>query len=264
MLIDSHVNLHHERFAGDLDDVIERARAAGVDGMLTICDRLQSTDAIARITASRPFIWRSVGVHPHYAGEAEALTADALVALAAAPDVVGIGECGIDHHYDFAPRDAQERVFRAHIEAARRTGLPLIIHAREADERVGDILYEEYLKGAFAPLLHCYTGGAQLAERVYAMGGFVSFSGILTFRNAEDIRAVAASAPLDRILIETDCPYLAPVPYRGRRAEPAHVTEVARKLAEIRGLTFEEVAASTTDAFFRLFTKAQRGDVRSR
>jgi TatD DNase family protein len=261
MFVDSHVNLHHEKFAADMDAVVAAARAAGVRAMLTISDKLSSTEAIADIAAAHPFIWRSVGVHPHYAVEAQDLDAATLIELARDPKVVGIGECGLDHHYEYSPRDIQERVFRAHIDAARATGLPLIIHTRDADKRTQTILEEEQRKGAFTPLLHCYTGGQELAAAVVAMGGYVSFSGILTFKNAEDIRAVARATPLERIIIETDCPYLAPVPFRGRRCEPAHVVEVAKGLAAAKGVSLAEIERSTTDAFFALFARARRGDV---
>lgn len=258
MLVDSHVNLHHEQFAADLEATIDRARASGVRAMLTISDKLASTAAIAAIAARHDFLWRTVGVHPHYAAEHADLDASTLVDLARDPKVIGIGECGVDHYYEHSPRDAQERVFRVHIDAARRTGLPLVIHTRDADATTIAILTEERRRGAFTPLLHCYTGGLALAEAVVAMGGFVSFSGILTFRNANDIRAVAAALPLDRLLVETDCPYLAPIPHRGRRAEPAHVVDVAKRLAEVRGLSDEEIAQATTDAFFRCFARADR------
>ena len=261
-LVDSHVNLHGESFAADLEAVMERAREAGVLAMLTISDKLSSTDAIRAVVDGRRGLWRSVGVHPHYAKDYADLDEHTLIELARAPEVVGVGECGLDHYYEHSDRPTQERVFRAHIAAARATALPLIIHTRDADDAMRSILEHEQGDGPFTPLLHCYTGGLELAESVVGMGGYVSFSGIITFRNAADIRAIAAVLPLDRILIETDCPYLAPVPYRGRRCEPAHVKEVAAKLAEIRGLTFDEVAAATTDNFFRLFKRADRSEVR--
>lgn len=261
MFVDSHVNLHHEKFAEDRDAVIAAARAAGVRGMLTISDKLASTEAIARIADAYPFIWRSVGVHPHYAAEADDLEAATLIDLARDAKVIGIGECGLDHYYEYSPRAAQEKVFRAQIDAARATQLPLIIHTRDADDVTEAILAEEQRRGAFLPLLHCYTGGAKLAAAVVAMGGYVSFSGIMTFKNAEDIRAVARATPLERILIETDCPYLAPVPFRGRRCEPAHVVHVAGTLAEVKGVSLDVVERSSTDAFFTLFSRARREDV---
>ena len=256
MLIDSHVNLHAEKYADDLEEVIARAREAGVIGMLTISDRLQSTKAIKAIAETHPDIWRSVGVHPHYAKDAADLTAEKLIELAAGRKVVGIGECGLDNYYEYSPSDIQEKIFRAHVAAARATDLPLIIHTRDADARMLEILQEEYAKGAFTPLLHCYTGGPELAEGVLAMGGYISFSGIITFRNAGDIREIAKATPLDRIIIETDCPYLAPVPMRGRRNEPAFVVHVADKLAEVKGVSREEIDKATTENFFCLFWRA--------
>lgn len=259
MIIDSHVNLHSEKFAGDLDEVIARARAAGVAGMLTISDKLDSTPAIKAIADAHAGVWRSVGVHPHYARDAAGLDAQTLIELAADPKVVGIGECGLDFHYEYSPRDVQERVFRAHIAAARATDLPLIIHTRDADARMLEMLKEEYGKGAFTPLLHCYTGGRALAEGALAMGGYISFSGIITFRNAGAIRDIAAATPLKRIIVETDSPYLAPVPMRGRRNEPAFVTHVAGKLAEIKGISRAQIDEATTENFFRLFWRAAKG-----
>ncbi|SNT72216.1 TatD family hydrolase [Amphiplicatus metriothermophilus] len=261
MLIDSHVNLHSEKFADDLDAVIARAREAGVRAMLTISDRLESTEAIKTIADWRAGIWRSVGVHPHHAKDFPDLDAKTLIELAEDERVVGIGECGLDFHYEYSDRDAQAQVFRAHIEAARETGLPLVIHARDADDAVRTMLEEERRKGAFVPLLHCYTGGPELARAALDMGGYISFSGIITFRNADDIRAVAKDAPLERVIIETDCPYLAPVPMRGRRNEPAFLVHVAEKLAEIRGIGFDDAAQTTTGNFFRLFARARREEI---
>jgi TatD DNase family protein len=258
VLVDSHVNLHGERFAGDLPGVLARAEAAGVGAMLAISDRLEDTGEIAAIVRGRPNLWRTVGVHPHHAKDFEGLRAETLIALAEPADVIGIGECGLDHHYEYSDRKLQEPVFRAHVAAARAMGLPLVIHAREADEEVRRVLKEEREEGAFTPLLHCYTGGMALAEDALAMGGYVSFSGIITFKNADAVRAVAEMVPMDRVLIETDCPFLAPVPHRGRRCEPAHLVHVAEKLAEVKGISMEEVARATTDNFFRLFSHAER------
>ncbi len=256
MFVDSHVNLHSENYEDDAAAVIARARAAGVTAMLTISDKLSSTDAIKAIADGDELIWRSVGVHPHYAKEYPDLAADRLVAMAADENVVGIGECGLDFYYEHSDRSVQERVFAAHIAASRKTGLPLIIHTRDADERMREMLEGGQREGAFVPLLHCYTGGPALAEAVLEMGGYVSFSGIITFKNASDVRTVAEATPMDRIIIETDCPYLAPVPMRGRRNEPAYLTHVAEKLAELKQLSLEEVEKQTTDNFFRLFTRA--------
>ena len=260
-LIDSHVNLHSEKFAEDLDQVLERTEAAGVIGMLTISDKISSTDAIKRIATGKSNIWRSVGAHPHYANEHLDLTADYLVDLAGDDDVVGIGECGLDFHYNYSAAEDQIIVFRKHIEASQRTGLPLIIHTREADGEMKKMLEAAMNEKPFIPLLHCYTGGLALAESVIAMGGYAAFSGIISFKNAQDVRDVAAALPLDRIIIETDCPYLAPVPKRGRRCEPAHLVHVAEHLAAVRGLTVEDIATATTDNFFRLFARADRAAI---
>lgn len=257
MLVDSHVNLHSEKFADDLEEVIARAHEAGVGAMLTISDKLTSTEAIKEITDAHKNMWRSVGVHPHYAIETPDLSAETLIDLAKDEKVVGVGECGLDFYYGYSPQDMQEKVFRAHIAASRETGLPLIIHTRDADERTKEMLEEEHARGAFTPLLHCYTGGRELAQAVLNLGGYISFSGILTFKNATDIREIAAWAPMERLIIETDCPYLAPVPMRGRRCEPAHVAHVAAKLAEVKGLSIEEVEKATTENFFRLFSRAK-------
>lgn len=257
MLIDSHVNLHHERFSEDLQEVIERARAAGVGAMLTISDKLASTDAIKTIVDTRKNIWRSVGVHPHYASDEPELDAARLIDLARDEKVVGIGECGLDFHYLHSPRAIQEKVFKAHIEAAQYSGLPLIVHTRDADDRMQEMLEHAHARGAFKPLLHCYTGGPALAEAALAMGGYISFSGIITFKNADDVRAVAKNTPLDRLIVETDCPYLAPVPMRGRRCEPGHVVHVAAKLAEIKGASVDDIHRATTENFFRLFSRAR-------
>jgi TatD DNase family protein len=256
MLVDSHVNLHSEKYADDVEEVIARARAAGVTTMVTISDQLSSTEAIKRFTDTDAHIWRSVGVHPHHAKECADLTPQTLIDMAADPKVIGIGECGLDFYYEYSERAVQEPVFNAHIAAAREAGLPLIIHTRDADDVTRQILEREYREGAFTPLLHCYTGGPALAEAALNLGGFVSFSGIITFKNASDVRAIAEATPLERIIIETDCPYLAPVPMRGRRNEPAYVVHVAEKLAEIKNLSVDEVAKITTDNFFRLFAKA--------
>ena len=257
MLVDSHVNLPHEKFASEIDAVIAAARGAGVRAMLTISDRISSTEAIKAIAARYDFIWRSVGAHPHYASDHLDLTAEKLVTLAMDGDVVGIGECGLDFHYGFSPREHQEQVFVAHMEAAQETGLPLIIHAREADDCMQAMLETACAKRKFTPLLHCYTSGLKLAEAVMDMGGYISFSGIITFRGADGVRAVAQKMPHDRIIVETDCPYLAPIPHRGRRCDPAHVVHVADKLGEILCLPRAEIDRMTTANFFRLFSKAE-------
>jgi TatD DNase family protein len=200
-------------------------------------------------------VYCSIGTHPHHAAEEPDITAADLVSAAANRKVVAIGEAGLDYHYDNSPREMQEKGFRTHIAAARETGLPLVIHARDADDDIARILEQESGKGAFPFVLHCFTGGPDLARRGIALGGYVSFSGILTFKNSDPLRRIAAALPADRILVETDAPYLAPGPWRGKRNEPAYVVETARVLAETRGVTPEEIAAATTKNFFRLFSK---------
>lgn len=257
MLIDSHVNLHAPQFDEDRDAVIARAREAGVALMVNISDRVSNFTA-CRALADQPDIWCTVGTHPHEAKEDPDLSAATLVDLARDPRVVGIGECGLDFHYDLSPRDIQAQVFRAHIAAARETGLPLVVHTREADDVMGDILETEYAAGPFRMLMHCYTSGADLARRAAALGAWFSVSGIATFKAAEDVRAVIRDMPGERIIVETDCPYLAPVPYRGRRNEPAYIPHVLAKLAEIRGWSPDEAEQRTTDAFFALFDRIPR------
>jgi TatD DNase family protein len=257
MLIDSHVNLHAPQFDEDRAAVIARARQAGVKLMVNISDRVSHYDKV-RALADEPDIWCTVGTHPHEAKENPELSAQTLVRLAADPRVVGIGETGLDFHYDLSPRDTQAKVFRAHIAAARETGLPLVVHTREADEVMGDILEAEHAAGAFPILMHCYTSGAELARRAAALGAWFSVSGIATFKAAEDVRAVVRDMPADRMIVETDCPYLAPVPHRGRRNEPAYIPHILAKLAEIRGWSLDEAERRTEDAFFDLFQRIPR------
>jgi TatD DNase family protein len=258
MLIDSHCHLDFPAFSAELDGVVTRARNAGIARMVTISTRVKRQDELLTITERFPDVFCSVGTHPHYAHEELGVTTADLVARAKNPKVVAIGEAGLDYHYDNSPRDAQERGFRNHIAAARETGLPLVIHSREADDDMARILEEETGKGAFPAVLHCFTGGADLARRAVALGLFVSFTGILTFKNSTALREIAAALPADRILVETDAPYLAPGKYRGKRNEPAYVVETAKVLAETRGVSFETIARQTTENFFRLFAKVPR------
>ena len=258
MLIDSHVNLHAPQFDEDRDAVIARAREAGVGLMVEISDKLSTFEATHALAMAHDDIWATVGVHPHEAKDYADLTAARLVGLAARPRVVGIGECGLDFHYDLSPRDVQAAVFRQHIEAARRTGLPLVVHTREADAVMADILSEEQARAPFRFLMHCYTSGPELAEKAAELGAWFSVSGIATFKAAAEVREIIAAMPADRIIVETDCPYLAPVPHRGRRNEPAYVGHVLDKLAEIRGWSRDEAEARTTDAFFALFDRIPR------
>lgn len=258
MIIDSHVNLHAPQFDADRAEVIARARAAGVGLMLEICDRLSNFEAVNALAVGAEDIWATVGVHPHEAKDYQDLSPNLIADLARRPKVIGIGETGLDFHYDLSPREVQTRLFRSHIQAARTSGLPLIVHTREADDVMGDILEQEFAAGPFKLLMHCYTSGAVLARRAAALGAWFSVSGIATFKAAADVRAVIADMPADRIIVETDCPYLAPVPMRGRRNEPAFVVHVLAALAEIRGWSKAEAEQRSETAFFSLFDKIDR------
>jgi TatD DNase family protein len=255
LLIDSHVNLHAPQFDEDRDAVIARARAAGVGLMVSICDRLAAFDVVHAIAKGHPDIYATVGVHPHEAKDHADLAIKTLVDLAAEDKVVGIGETGLDFRYDLSPRPIQEDVFRVHIAAARLTGLPLIIHTREADTVMANILETEYAQGPFRILMHCYTSSANLARRAAALGAWFSVSGIASFKAAADVRALIADMPADRIILETDCPYLAPVPLRGRRNEPAFLPHVLAALAQVRGWSLAEAESRTERAFFCLFDR---------
>jgi TatD DNase family protein len=259
MLVDSHCHLDFPDFAAELDAVVARAGAAGVGHMVAISTRVRRQPQVLAIAERFPNVSCSVGTHPHHAHEELDITVSDLVERARHPKIVAIGEAGLDYHYDNAPRAAQEQGFRTHIAAARESGLPLVIHAREADADVARILEEEAGKGAFPAVLHCFTGGPELARRALALGASISFTGIVTFKNSAALREIAKSVPADRFLVETDAPYLAPPPYRGKRNEPAYVVEVAKVLAEVRGVTPEEIARQTTENFFRLFAKVPRG-----
>ena len=258
MFVDSHVNLHGEAYEADLDEVVVRAREAGISTQLNICGKLSDIDAVLTVANAYDDIWASVGTHPHDAKDNPDISAADIMAYTDHPKVIGIGETGLDFHYNFSDRDVQLANFQAHIEAARETQLPLIIHSRNADDDMGDILEREMAKGEFPALLHCYTSGERLARRAIEMDIYFSMSGIVTFKNANEVRSVAKIVPQNRLLIETDCPYLAPVPYRGRRNEPAYVTHVADKIAEIRDWSVEDTAKITSDNFFTLFKKAKR------
>jgi TatD DNase family protein len=255
VLVDSHCHLDSPDFAAEREAVIASARAAGVETMLTIATRLDEFPGVRAIAEADDGIWCSVGAHPHEAKDHAALSADELAALAEHPKVVGIGETGLDFHYDLSPREVQAQVFRIHARAARAIGLPLIVHAREADREIAEILEEERPP---AGVLHCFSSGRELAERALALGFYISISGIVTFRNAEDLRAIVCDLPLDRLLVETDAPYLAPVPYRGKRNEPAFVAATAAAVATLKGIAPERLAARTSDNFHRLFAKASR------
>ncbi len=257
MLIDSHCHLDFPDFSSELDAVVARAQAAGVGAMLTISTRVREFAQLQAITDRFPNVACSIGTHPHHAAEEHDVQLEELLDIAANPKVVAIGEAGLDYHYDNSPIEDQERGLRLHIAAARKTGLPLVIHSRDADEHTARVLEEEMAKGAFKAVLHCFTGGTELARRGLELGLYVSFSGVLTFKNSEGLRDVARAMPLTRVLVETDAPYLAPVPLRGKRNEPAYVRHTARVLAEVKGVSETEIAAATTANFFRLFDKAK-------
>lgn len=258
MLVDSHCHLDFKDFEGELDDVVARAGAAGVGTMVSISTHLSKFEGVKAVAERFDNVWCSVGVHPHQAGEEGLDSPDRLVELAQHPRVVGIGESGLDYYYDNSPRDRQQISFRAHIEAARETGLPLIVHARDADEDAADIMRDEMEKGAYTAVMHCFSSGRGLAEAALEMGMYISFSGILTFKNAQELRDIARDVPEDRILVETDSPFLAPIPNRGKRNEPAFVTHTAEVLAEVRGMDRNALETATTDNFFRLFSRAER------
>lgn len=255
MLIDSHCHLDYYTEA-ERPDVLARAAAAGVGEMVTIGTTLEQSRGLPAMTEAQPNLWCTVGVHPHHAAEAPVPTPEDVAALTAHPRVIGVGEAGLDYFYDRSPRDVQQEAFRAHIRAARLAGLPLAIHARDADADIAAILQDERVSGGdFAFLLHCFSSSRALAEAAVAMGGHISFSGILTFPRSSELREIARDLPPDRLLVETDAPYLAPVPFRGKRNEPAYVAHTARVLAEVRGLEPEALADLTTENFRRLFRR---------
>ncbi len=258
MIVDSHCHLDFPDFASDLDGIVDRARAQGVGRIVTISTRVRELPKLLAIAERFDDVFCSVGTHPHNAHEELDVGTTDLIAKSAHPKVVAIGEAGLDYFYDTSPHDAQEQGFRAHIAAARETGLPLVIHSREADEDMARILEQEMGKGAFPAVLHCFTGGRALAMRAIELGLCISFTGILTFKTSHALREIAADLPADRILVETDAPYLAPGKFRGKRNEPSYVVETAKVLAETRGVSFDEIANQTTENFFRLFSKVPR------
>jgi TatD DNase family protein len=258
MLVDSHCHLDFPDFAPDLDSIVARAAEAGIGRMVTISTRVRRLNELLAIAERYDNVYCSVGTHPHHADEEDGIPADELAELTRHPKIVALGEAGLDYFYDNGSPQAQARGFRAHIAAARATGLPLVIHTREADEDCGRILEEEAAVGPFRAVLHCYTGGRELAMKAIALGLSISFTGILTFKKSEALRALAAELPADRIMVETDAPYLAPGKFRGKRNEPAFVVEVAGVLAEARGVSLDEISRQTTENFFRLFSKVPR------
>jgi TatD DNase family protein len=261
MLVDSHCHLDFPDFAEERAAIVARALAAGIGRMVTISTRVKRFQQIIEIAESFEEVYCSVGTHPHNAAEELDVTAEELVRLSGHPKVVAIGEAGLDYFYDRAPRDAQAQGFRTHIAAARQTRLPLVIHSRDADDDMAAILEDETGKGGFPFILHCFSSRRWLAEVGVALGGYVSFSGILTFKNSTELRAIAADVPRDRLLVETDAPYLAPIPHRGKRNEPAYVENTAKVLAETIGVSEAEIADITTENVFRLFTRMPRPNV---
>jgi TatD DNase family protein len=263
MLVDSHCHLDFPDFADDLDAIVARAEAAGIERIVTISTRVKRIDALLAIAQRFPNVYCSVGTHPHQADEEDGIPAERLIELTKHPKVVALGEAGLDYFYEHGSPEAQARGFRTHIAAARATGLPLVIHTRQADEDCQRILEDEMGKGVFRAVLHCYTGGPELARRAIELGLSISFTGILTFKNSQAIRDIATSLPADRIMVETDAPYLAPGKFRGKRNEPSYVVETAKVLAETRGVSIEDISRQTTDNFFRLFSKVPRTDAKA-
>lgn len=255
MLIDSHCHLDFPEFTSDLDGVIERARRVGVDRLITISTRVVRFDAIASIADRHPDVFCTVGTHPHQAADESDITVEEILRLATHPKCVAIGEAGLDYHYDKAPRDVAKKVFLTHIEAARRSGLPLVIHSRDADVDMASILRDEMARGRFNAVLHCFTSSTMLAETGLDLGLTISFSGVVTFKNSNVLRAIAETVPLDRLLVETDAPFLPPVPHRGQRNEPAFVVETARILAALKGMDLGAFGQATSENALRLFNK---------
>ncbi len=255
MIIDSHCHLDFPDFAPERDAVVARARAAGLCRMITISTRIDKVERVRAVAEAYDDVFFTVGTHPHEAHQDPEVAAERIVELSRHPKCIGIGEAGLDYHYDRAPRDVAARVFRTHIAAARLSGLPLVIHTRDADADTAAILVDEMGKGAFKALLHCFTAGEALAQTALGLGLSISFSGVITFKKSDALRAIAANVPADRLLVETDAPFLAPAPHRGKRNEPAFVTHTAAVLAETRGVTSDEIAATTTANVLRLFDK---------
>jgi TatD DNase family protein len=264
MLVDSHCHLDFPDLHDRLPAILDAATAAGVGRMVTISTYVSRYDTYRQLAEAHDSVFFTIGTHPHNAASEPDVAAERLVALAEHPRCVAIGEAGLDYHYDKSPRDVQRQVFRTHIAASRASGLPLIIHARNADEDMIEILSDEMGRGRFDAVLHCFSSGARLAEVGVDLGLYVSFSGILTFKNSEDIRRIAAAVPHDRLLVETDAPYLAPMPFRGKTNEPAYVAQTARVLAEVVGVSEREIALITTENFYRLFEKARAADAADR
>ena len=255
-LIDSHCHLNYEGLAERRDEVLASARAAGVTGFLNISTRQREWDDVIAVAEANEDVWATVGVHPHEADAHPDLGALALVAATSHPDVIAIGECGLDYYYDKSDRTAQRERFQAHIEAARETGLPLVVHTRDAEDDTAEMLERAVNAGGVRGVLHCFTGTWELARKALDLGFYVSLSGIVTFKNAQDLQHTARKLPADRLLVETDSPFLAPVPHRGRTCEPAFVADTARFVAGLRGVEVDNLAQETTGNFFKLFDKA--------
>lgn len=258
MLVDSHCHLDFDVFNGDRADTVRRAKDAYVGTMLTICTHVTRFEKILSIAQSDPDIWCSVGIHPHQAEEEPRISVEDLVSRASDPNVIGIGETGLDYYYDNSAHEIQQESFRTHIAAARETDLPLIVHTRDADEDMAEILEAEMKEGAYTGVLHCFSSGLDLAKRALDIGFYISLSGIVTFKNAQSLRDIVKEFPLDRILVETDAPFLAPIPNRGQRNEPSFVVHTAARVAELKNIEIEALSAASTDNFFQLFKKAQR------
>jgi TatD DNase family protein len=258
MIVDSHCHLDFPGFEAERDSVVQRAHEAGIGTMLTICTEVGRFEPIKRIAEAYETIWCTVGTHPMHVNEEPDIALETYLTLSEHPKCIGIGEAGLDFHYDTVPRELADRVFRTQIMAARQTGLPLVIHSRNADEAMMAVLEDEMGKGAFKAVLHCFSSGAELAKKGIKLGLYVSFSGILTYNRSDDLRLIAADVPLDRLLVETDAPYLAPQSRRGKRNEPAYVAETHAVLATVKGISNDELASITTNNFFTLFSKAQR------
>ena len=256
MLIDSHCHLNYKGLVEEQDAVIARARSAGITGMLNISTRASEWDAVIGTAARHPDIWATIGIHPHEADSHPDVDTEKLVGAAGHAKVIGIGETGLDYYYDHSDRERQKSSFRSHIAASRETGLPLIVHTRDAEEDTAHILTEEMEQGAYSGVIHCFTASADFAEKALALGLYISLSGIVTFKNARDLQATAAEIPEDRLLVETDAPFLAPVPHRGKTCEPAYVADTLRFLADLRAVTPERLQATTSANFMRLFGKA--------
>ncbi len=261
MLVDSHCHLDFDAFDNDRAATIRRAKKADIRTIVTICTRVSRFQDILALTQIDEEIWCSVGIHPHQVDEEPEVSVEELINHSINPKVIGIGETGLDFYYETSSRESQLRSFRKHITASRETQLPLIVHTRDADKETADILEEEMKKGAFPGVLHCFSSGAELAQRALNLGFYISLSGIVTFKNANSLRDIVGNVPTERILVETDAPFLAPVPKRGKRNEPSFVTHTAKKVAELKNLNYSELSICSSENFFRLFNKAKRPDL---